>query len=100
MGCLESVEGQIPKDWMEQFAVLRLSKNDVKRLFRAYNKIDCDHSGSVELNELFAFLNIENTKFTERVFRIFDMNHTNQVDFREFVMSLWNYCSLGKATLG
>lgn len=80
--------------------VLKLSRNDVKRLYRTYNKIDVDHSGSVELNELFAFLCVENTQFTERVFKIFDMNHTGKIDFREFLMSMWNYCTLGKATLG
>lgn len=31
--------------------------------------------------------------------RIFDEDGSGSVDFREFVMSLWNYCTLSKAAL-
>jgi Ca2+-binding EF-hand superfamily protein len=27
------------------------------------------------------------------------MNRSGKIDFREFVLSLWNYCTLGNATL-
>ena len=39
------------------------------------------------------------TKFTKRIFRIFDEDGSGQIDFREFVMSLWNYATLGKNQL-
>jgi hypothetical protein len=44
-------------------------------------------------------LDIERTKFTERIFAVFDAKHDGRIDFREFVLSLWNYCTLGKASL-
>mgnify|MGYP000395057526 CR=1 FL=1 len=45
------------------------------------------------------YIDIERTPFTKRVFSIFDDDGSKTVDFKEFVMALWNYCTLGKATL-
>lgn len=30
---------------------------------------------------------------------MFDEDNSGEIDFREFVVALWNYCTLGKATL-
>lgn len=100
MGCSDSIERRIPPEWYQQFVALKMTKSEMAKLLRVYKKIDVDGSGTVDLPELFVFLNIEHTPFTERVFNIFDMNGTGKVDFREFVLSLWNYCTLSKATLG
>ena len=99
MGCGKSIESQIPRDWFDQFAALRLTKSEMSALLRVYKKVDLDGSGSVDLLELFVFLEVEHTPFTERVFKVFDSNGTGKIDFREFVLALWNYCTLAKATL-
>ena len=49
--------------------------------------------------ELLAFLDLEKTRFTRRIFSIFDEDGSGLIDFREFVLSLWNYCTLTKASL-
>lgn len=61
--------------------------------------IDNDNSGEIEMAELLAFLDLEKTRFTKRIFSIFDEDGSGLIDFREFVMSLWNYCTLTKASL-
>ena len=48
--------------------------------------------------ELLAFLDLEKTRFTKRIFSLFDEDGSGLVDFREFVMSLWNYCTLTKVS--
>ena len=45
------------------------------------------------------FLDVERTRFTKRIFSIFDDDKSGQIDFREFVLSIWNYCTLGKSSL-
>ena len=62
--------------------------------------MDVDDSGCIELVELLVHIDLERTKFTERIFSIFDEDGSGQIDFREFVLSLWNYCTLSNATLG
>lgn len=99
MGCGNSIESQIPQEWYEQFASLKMTKSDMSALLKVYKKVDLDGSGSVDLLELFVFLEVEHTPFTERVFKVFDSNGTGKIDFREFVLALWNYCTLSKATL-
>lgn len=56
--------------------------------------------GTIHIVELLTFFDLERTKFTERVFGIFDEDGSGCIDFREFVVSLWNYCTLTNATLG
>ncbi|GMH75286.1 hypothetical protein TL16_g06709 [Triparma laevis f. inornata] len=81
------------------FDRLLLSNNDLNRLFDVYCKIDQDFSGEISTWELLEYLHLERTKFTKRIFRIFDEDGSGQIDFREFVIALWNYCTLGKPAL-
>jgi Ca2+-binding EF-hand superfamily protein len=99
MGCTGSIEKRIPADWFKQFIALKLTRSEIKKLFTIYRKIDSDRSGSVDIIEMLTYLDIENTSFNQRVFSVFDMNRSGRIDFREFVLSLWNYCTLGNATL-
>jgi Ca2+-binding EF-hand superfamily protein len=99
MGCGQSIEKKVPAEWYKQFIALKLSRSEIKKLFNLYRKIDMDRSGSIDIIEMLTFLDVENTSFNQRVFSVFDMNRSGRIDFREFVLSLWNYCTLGNATL-
>jgi serine/threonine-protein phosphatase 2B regulatory subunit len=85
---------------MKQFSAMQLSKGEIRTLYRVFRKVDMDGSGNIALPELLAHIDLERTKFTERIFSIFDEDGSGEIDFREFVLSLWNYCTLTKATLG
>lgn len=82
-----------------QFDALLLSANEIGQLYEIFNSIDTDRSGSVSVRELFANLSTEATYFRDRVFTLFDDDGSGKIDFREFVLSLWNYCTLSKASL-
>jgi Ca2+-binding EF-hand superfamily protein len=97
--CGSKVETKIPPGWMELFASLRLTKDEVRKLYSIFCKVDLDGSGSVDTVELLTLLDIERTRFTEQIFAVFDNDGSGKVDFREFVISLWNYCTIGKAAL-
>ena len=100
MGCATSIDSKIPRDWMELFAALKLTKWEVARLHEIFTKVDLDDSGSVDTVELLTLLDIERTRFTEQIFTVFDSDGSGKVDFREFVMALWNYCTISEASLG
>lgn len=100
--CISSKIYQDPifKPYKSQFEALKFKPSEVLRLKQIFDTIDIDHSGSIGLKELLNHLDIEtNNKFSKRVFSIFDEDGSGQVDFREFVLSIWNYCTLSQATL-
>ena len=44
-------------------------------------------------------MRLEKTKFTKRVFTIMDQDGSGEIDFKEFCIATWNYCTLSKAAL-
>lgn len=81
------------------FDALCFKELDIGRLHKQFRLIDNDHSNNIELAELLAHLDLERTRFTKRIFSIFDEDNSGEIDFREFVLSLWNYCTLSRASL-
>jgi Ca2+-binding EF-hand superfamily protein len=107
MGCIsssEAYEAMIKradfKVWMTQFETMGLNGSDIKRLFQVFEIIDQDHSNSIGLPELLAHIDLPRTDFTEKIFCLFDNDQSGAIDFREFVLSVWNYCTLSKVNLG
>lgn len=85
--------------WKPQFDVIKLTEKDVGKIYKIFRKIDKDNSGTIQILEMLNYFDIDRNRFTERVFGIFDEDGSGQIDFREFTISLWNYCTLGKSTL-
>lgn len=81
------------------FEGLLLQESDVGFLFKLFKEIDSDNSGEVSMTELLNFLELPRTPFTKTVFTIMDEDKSGQIDFREFVVASWNYCTLSKGAL-
>ena len=81
------------------FESLGLKEDDVARLHEQFLKIDKDGSGTIELWEMLDHLDLKRNRFAKRVFAIFDVDGSNEIDFKEFVVALWQYCTLGRAQL-
>ena len=86
------------KKWNKTVAPLRptfeslgLKEDDVARLHEQFLKIDKDGSGTIELWEMLDHLDLKRNRFAKRVFAIFDVDGSNEIDFKEFVVALWQY---------
>ena len=88
------------QEWNKTFHALQISKAEVYRLHRTFGKVDLDNSGTIDVVELLTVIDVDRTPFSERVFSIFDEDKSGKIDFYEFVLSLWNYCTLSRVTLG
>lgn len=45
------------------------------------------------------FLDIDRTPFNQRIFAIMDRDLSGHIDFFEFAVAMWNYCTLGEESL-
>lgn len=84
---------------MPTFRKIGLQEKHLRKLYKTFAHIDKDHSGELDLYEVLDYLKVAKTPFTQRVFRIFDEDGSGQIDFREFVLSTWNYATLTKSSL-
>lgn len=105
MGCGSSAFDNAMRDPefrqnIKLFHAMRLSNSEIRRLFKVFCKVDFDGSGSIGLPELLAHIDLPRTAFTEKIFSVFDEDNSGEIDFKEFVLSVWNYCTLTKVTLG
>jgi serine/threonine-protein phosphatase 2B regulatory subunit len=88
------------REWRPQFEALKLTTSEVGKLYEIFRSIDKDNSGLINMDELLNQILMDATEFRNRVFSILDEDGSGEIDFREFVLSMWNYCTLTKATLG
>ena len=99
MGCVASVMpagglSEVRKDWLDVFKAMKLRSSEVLKLYEIYCSVDADRSGSIDVVEMLTFMDIDRTNFTERIFHAFDKDHTGRIDFYEFVVCLWKFCTL------
>lgn len=82
----------------------RLGMNESKafEIFKSFAKTDVNEDGLVDIEECFKFLGGKRTKFTERIlysepFEDDDGNLQSGLTFKQFIIALWNYCTLTPA---
>lgn len=99
MGVAASVSAEICKEWMEAFTSMKFSGHEVERLHGVFNQVNFSGSGSIDSAELLAFLDIERTGFSTRIFTNFDGDHNGHVNFYEFVLSCWKLLAMKQKSL-
>ncbi len=91
--------GELKTEWLEVFYAMKLTRPEVVKMYEIFKNIDRDGSGAIDVVELLTLMDIERTDFTERIFSAFDKDHTGKIDFYEFVVSLWKFCTLGNGAI-
>jgi len=71
----------------------KIGKITLDRFYERFCWIDIDGSNSIELEEFLRYFELEDMFFTRRIFRIIDVDNSGALDFVEFVLSLYNYCT-------
>ena len=79
------------RDLGETLQILGFTYDSGFDVFSAFIDIDDDNSGEVGVGEFHKWLGFPATKFSERVFGILDMDGSGQLDFREFMIGVWNW---------
>lgn len=75
---------------------LHLKRSDLNAIYTQFCVLDSDNSGEVEVEEFIIHNEIASDIFGELVFTLFDQNKSGKLDFQEYVIAVWNYCTLPK----
>lgn len=81
-------------NFRKTFECLQVTEKEVGQLYKHFKRIDVDDSGDVELAEVLVHLHVEKTFFNKRVFGLLDVDASGELNFEEFMVGLWNYCSV------
>eukprot|EP01038_Epipyxis_sp_PR26KG_P013502 gene13502-18116_t len=87
----------------ELFYKLHLNEAKAIELFKAFSQIDKNENQVVDVDEIFQYLGGKRTKFTDRIFyheELVDGELVEGLNYREFTIMLWNYCTFTPYNLG
>ena len=76
--------------------MLRFSKEAGKDLIKVFYRLDNDGSRSVDFDEFAKFFDIDNTPYSKKCFMLMDTTGTGEINFAQFVVACWNYCTYDK----
>ena len=83
------------KDWDNTFRVIGLTHQQVCTLYDVYFEIDDDGSMSISPDEFLDYFNVAGArKFTLKLFDFMDTDGGGTLDFLEFTIAVWNFCTL------
>ena len=78
---------------------LKVGDEEARKIYAKFEAVDKDKSGQIDIEEFFHGLRIEPTSFGERVFKVADVSHDGEIDFGEFFVAVYNFCSFNSDSL-
>jgi Ca2+-binding EF-hand superfamily protein len=67
------------------FDKIKLTQTELDLLFTAFDDLDENGSGFVNIDQFFTFFKLESNEFSRELFKLFDSTGSNQFTFLEFV---------------
>ncbi|GMH78178.1 hypothetical protein TrST_g878 [Triparma strigata] len=86
-------KNKVMPEMKETFAILGFSYQHAYTLFKAFMEIDFDNSAEITVVEFHKFLGLKPSRFSERIFGILDLDESGALEFNEFVIGIWNFCT-------
>eukprot|EP01041_Mallomonas_annulata_P004647 gene4646-9218_t len=79
------------------FNSLKLSASDVGRLYSVFLTIGKTFTPTILIDEFRLFFKVDQSNFIDRLIYPFDIDRNGLINFKTFVIVLWNYCTLGQS---
>ena len=81
------------------FKQMHIKQETLDGFYAAFCGMDVKRRGFVELPAFYRFMDIPPSQYGDRVFTLFDFGGDGLIDFRDFVVTVWNYCTLNSSAL-
>lgn len=85
--------------WETTFKALGWNRTIIEKFWVIFCRINRCRSGEISIFEFLNYFNLDRTQYVEKCFEYFDTTGGNDVDFLEFMVSVWNICTLDAQTL-
>ena len=85
--------------FLRLFQRVGIGARTVELLYEFFLAIDVDNSGEISLSEFFNFFRMKDTAFARRAFSVMDEDGSGEIDFGEFTLTLYNFCSFTREGL-
>ena len=82
------------KHWEITFAALGLTRQIIESLWAVFYRINKSKCGELSILEFLNHFNFDRSLYVEKCFEYFDVTGGESIDFLEFVVSVWNICTL------
>lgn len=107
MGCNKSktftVNSHFPgqdHDAVRDMKLIGLSFSEIQRFYRVFSKFDMTKDGHLDIIELAVALNLsDRSNVVVEFVKSVDTDSNGIMDFREFVLSMWRFCSRSQQAL-
>lgn len=80
------------RNWEMTFAALGWKRRTIEKFWKLFCKIN-HSSGAIQLEHFLDFFDLDWSNWTERCFTYFDTTGGGDIDFLEFMVSVWNVCT-------
>ena len=85
--------------WEITFSALGWGRETINKFWVVFCKINRSRSQEITVFEFLHYFNLDRTDYVEKCFEYFDTTGGDSIDFLEFMVSVWNICTLKIDTL-
>lgn len=85
--------------WEITFSALGWQRETIEKFWVVFCRINTSLSGEISIMEFLNYFNLDRTLYIEKCFAYFDTTGGDDIDFLEFMVSVWNICTLKIDTL-
>mmetsp|Transcript_68822 Transcript_68822/g.102317 ORF Transcript_68822/g.102317 Transcript_68822/m.102317 type:complete len:410 (+) Transcript_68822:242-1471(+) len=85
--------------WEMTFSALGWDRETIEKFWVVFCRINKSLSGEITILEFLNYFNMDRAPYVEKCFSYFDTTGGDDIDFLEFMVSVWNICTLNVETL-
>eukprot|EP00927_Polykrikos_kofoidii_P028950 TRINITY_DN25116_c4_g1_i1.p1 TRINITY_DN25116_c4_g1~~TRINITY_DN25116_c4_g1_i1.p1 ORF type:complete len:356 (+),score=87.66 TRINITY_DN25116_c4_g1_i1:207-1274(+) len=75
----------------------RIKPSQIKKIYKRFRDIDLDQSGAVDYLEFINALEMEDNTISRQMFKVFDMDGSDSIELKEFIVVLSRYTTASKS---
>jgi len=77
--------------------IAKIKPSQIKKVYKRFQDIDVDKSGAIDYQEFIQALEMEDNTISRQMFRVFDMDGSQSIELKEFIVVLSRYTSAARS---